>query len=93
MKAVKLEAHLVTLANNNVDVVRGRWYQVPSSAEALAKCERINKGVDTHTAILEYRLTLEGTGVYGDVIIFDPWLFTNTVEPLLKLSSTEEDED
>lgn len=91
--AVKLQAKVVSLNNSYTDAVYQEVLQVSTSDEAKAYAKSLDVGKDTHSAVLEYYVTLQGTGLPGDVAKYSANVFMIQVEPRLVLQYVPADDD
>lgn len=91
--AVKLQAKVVSLNNSYTDAVYQETLQVQNSAEAKAYAKSLDVGKTTHSAVLEYYVTLQGTGLPGDVVRYSANVFMIQVEPRLVLQDVPADDD
>lgn len=84
--AVRLQAKVVTLNNAYTDAVAQEVIDCRSSAEAKAYARALDLGKTTHSAVLEYYVTLRDSGVFGDQVKYEQGVFVIQVEPRLILA-------
>lgn len=88
--AVRLQAKVVSLNNAYIEAVYQETLDVTGSAQAKAYAKSLDVGKDTHTAVLEYYVTLQGTGLPGDIVKYSANVFMLQVEPRLVLNADED---
>lgn len=84
--AIRLQAKIVSLNNSYTDAVYQEIIDVPDSATAKNYAKDLDIGKDTHSAVLEYYVTLQGTGLSGDIVRYSANVFMIQVEPRLILA-------
>ena len=84
--AIRLQAELVTLSNDYIDVLWAGTVDCVSSADAEAQCAAIDAGTENYTAVFKYVVTKTGSGLYGDVVKYSPLQFKKSIEPNLVLT-------
>lgn len=91
--AVRLQAKVVSLNNSYTEAVYQEVLDTPDSDYAKAYAKSLDVGKTTHSAVLEYYVTLQGTGLPGDVVKYSANVFMIQVEPRLVLEQENADTD
>lgn len=84
--AVRLQAKIVSLNNSYTEAVYQEIIDVTSSQQARAEAIQLDIGSDTHSAVLEYYVTLQDTGLPGDIGKYSANVFMRQIEPRLVLT-------
>lgn len=85
--AIRLQAKVVSLNNSYTAAVYQEVLDVANSAEAKAYAKSLDVGKDTHSAVLEYYVTLQGTGLPGDISKYSANVFMIQIEPRLVINA------
>ncbi len=88
--AIRLQAKVVSLNNSYTAAVYQEVIDVQNSAQAKAYAKDLDIGKDTHSAVLEYYVTLQGTGLPGDIAKYSANVFMIQVEPRLVLQNADD---
>lgn len=89
--AIRLQAKVVSLDNSYINAVYQETLDVTSSVQAKAYAKSLDVGKTTHSAVLEYYVTFQGTGLPGDITRYSANVFMIQVEPRLVLNVADDD--
>ena len=84
--AIRLQAKIVSLNNAYTEAVSQEIIDTPNSTFAKAYAKSLDVGKTTHSAVLEYYVTLQGTELPGDIGKYSANIFMIQIEPRLVLT-------